>query len=157
AILNDLAGWIIFAFLLGMMGNGAEAGHHFGIATTIVLILGFTLLMLSVGRWLVDRAVPWFQAHFSWPGGIIGITLACALLCAAFTEWIGVHAIFGAFIFGVALGDSRHLREQTRATLDQFISFFFAPLFFATIGLRVNFATNLSPMLVLTVLAIATA
>ncbi len=155
AIFNDLVGWMIFAFLLGMMGHeGSENGLT--ITQTITATLLFAILMLTFGRWLVDRILPWIQAHFSWPGGIIGMALAAALACAAFTEWIGVHAIFGAFLFGIALGDSRHLRQQTRATLDQFISFFFAPLFFATIGLRVNFAANFDLLLVLAVTALGT-
>lgn len=154
AIFNDLVGWIIFALLLGMMG--AQGEGHFTVAHTIILTLVFAVGMLTIGRWLVDRSMPFLQAHLSWPGGLIGFALAAAILCAAFTEWIGVHAIFGAFLFGVALGDSRHLRQQTRATLDQFISFFFAPLFFATIGLRVNFATNFDLTLVIAVMVIAT-
>jgi Kef-type K+ transport system membrane component KefB/mannitol/fructose-specific phosphotransferase system IIA component (Ntr-type) len=155
AIFNDLVGWIIFAFLLGMMGH-QESGNGLSITQTIILTLLFAVLMLTFGRWLVDKILPWLQAHFSWPGGIIGMALAAALGCAAFTEWIGVHAIFGAFLFGIALGDSRHLRQQTRATLDQFISFFFAPLFFATIGLRVNFASNFDLPLVLAIITLGT-
>jgi Kef-type K+ transport system membrane component KefB/mannitol/fructose-specific phosphotransferase system IIA component (Ntr-type) len=154
AIFNDLVGWIIFAFLLGMMG---QEGGSFGVMHTILLTLGFAAVMLTLGRWVVDRSLPFLQAHLSWPGGIIGLALAAAMLCAAFTEWIGVHAIFGAFLFGVALGDSRHLRQQTRATLDQFISFFFAPLFFATIGLRVNFAANFDLGLIVVILVLSTA
>jgi Kef-type K+ transport system membrane component KefB len=154
AILNDLVGWLVFAFLIGLMGG--KGPHAFTITQTVLLTLAFAVCMLTLGRWLIDRILPWFQAHASWPGGIIGTALAMALLCAAFTEWIGVHAIFGAFMFGVALGDSRHLREQTRATLDQFISFFFAPLFFATIGLEVNFATNFDLPLILIITLIAT-
>ena len=154
AIFNDVLGWIIFAFLLGMMGHGAGG---FGIVSTVLLTVGFVVGMLTIGRWLLDWVLPSVQAHLSWPGGMIGMTLVAALFCAAFTEWIGIHAIFGAFIFGVALGDSRHLREQTRATLDDFISFFFAPLFFATIGLRVDFAANFDLTLAIIVTVIATA
>jgi mannitol/fructose-specific phosphotransferase system IIA component (Ntr-type) len=76
-------------------------------------------------------------------------------MAAAFTEWIGIHAIFGTFLVGVALGDSRHLRVRTRATIEQFVSFIFAPLFFASIGLKVNFLANFDLLLVLIVLAIA--
>ena len=65
--------------------------------------------------------------------------MVLSLAGAAFTEWAGVHAIFGAFMAGVALGDSHHLRQHTRTVLDDFISFFFAPLFFASIGLKVDF------------------
>ena len=47
------------------------------------------------------------------------------------------------------------MRQQTRTTLDQFISFIFAPLFFASIGLQVDFLAHFDWLLVLTVLAIA--
>lgn len=154
AIFNDLVGWIIFAFLLGMMGQGEGGGLT--ITQTIIVTLLFAVLMLTLGRWLLDKILPWIQAHFTWPGGIISAALATAIGCAAFTEWIGVHAIFGAFLFGVALGDSRHLRQQTRGTLDQFISFFFAPLFFATIGLRVNFISKFDLPLVVLVIVLGT-
>lgn len=152
AVFNDLVGWIIFAVILGMIGKG----HLFSISTTILLTLTFAGGMLTFGRWLINRSLPWIQAHSSWPGGILGFALSLALICAAFTEWIGIHAIFGAFIAGIALGDSRHLRERTRATIEQFVSFIFAPLFFAGIGLKVNFLREFDLVLVITVLIIAT-
>ncbi len=154
AVFNDLVGWIIFAIILGMIGTGAA--HTLSIGQTIWLTLGFAFGMLTVGRWLIHRALPWIQAHLSWPGGVLGFALSLALVSAAFTEWIGIHAIFGAFLAGVALGDSKHLRERTRATIEQFVSFIFAPLFFASIGLKVNFVTHFDPLLVVTVLVIAT-
>lgn len=154
AIFNDLAGWIIFSIILGMMGGD---GHGLPLWATISATLGFTAFMLTIGRWLINRSLPWIQAHLSWPGGVLGIMMALGLLAAAFTEWIGVHAIFGAFLLGVALGDSRYLRERTRTTIEQFISFIFAPLFFASIGLRVDFVANFDIMLVLVVLVVACA
>jgi len=154
AVFNDLVGWIIFAVILGMLGT--NPAHNLSIAQTIGLTLAFALFMLTVARWLIHRVLPWIHAHTSWPGGVLGFALSLALVAAAFTEWIGIHAIFGAFLAGVALGDSRHLRERTRATIEQFVSFIFAPLFFAGIGLKVNFVNEFDPLLVLTVLVIAT-
>jgi mannitol/fructose-specific phosphotransferase system IIA component (Ntr-type) len=77
------------------------------------------------------------------------------LLSAAFTDWIGIHAVFGSFMAGVALGDSPHLRERTRATIHQFVTSIFAPLFFASIGLRLNFIAHFDVVITLVVLAIA--
>ncbi len=153
AIFNDLIGWIIFAVILGMMGT--DDAPAFGIGWTIALTLGFAAVTLSVGRGLLDRILPWIQAHASWPGGVLGFALALALLSAAFTEWIGIHAIFGSFLIGVAIGDSRHLREHTRTTISQFVSFIFAPIFFAGIGLKVNFAADFDLRLTAIVLVIA--
>lgn len=153
AVFNDLVGWIIFAVILGMLGSGG--GHALSVAGTIWLTLGFALFMMTWGRALLHRALPWVHAHTSWPGGVLGFALALALVCAAFTEWIGVHAIFGSFLAGVALGDSSHLRQRTRATIAQFVSFIFAPLFFAGIGLKVNFVAHFDLVLVVLVLVIA--
>lgn len=152
AVLNDLAGWIAFAVVLGMLGSAATA---FSIGQTIGLTLVFVVLMLTVGRWTVNAALPWIQAHSSWPGGVLGFALSLCLIAAALTEWIGIHAIFGSFLAGVALGDSKHLNERTRSTIEQFVSFIFAPLFFASIGLKVNFIDNFDLQLILVVLVIA--
>lgn len=158
AIINDLAGWLIFAVVLSMMSTaaGAEGGAGMSVTTSIGLTLLFAGLTLTLGRWVLHRILPWFQAHLSWPAGVLGMAITMALLFGAFTEWIGIHAIFGSFLFGIALGDSRHLRERTRATLDQFISTVFAPLFFASIGLKVNFVESFAIGPVVVVLLIAT-
>jgi Kef-type K+ transport system membrane component KefB/mannitol/fructose-specific phosphotransferase system IIA component len=155
AIIDDLTGWMIFAIILGMIAAGAGDSSP-EVGTVILFTLLFAGLMLTVGRWAVHRALPWLQAHLSWPAGVLGFAITFALFFAALTEWIGIHAIFGSFLFGIALGDSRHLRERTRSTLDQFISTVFAPLFFASIGLKVNFIESFSIVPVVVVLVIAT-
>jgi mannitol/fructose-specific phosphotransferase system IIA component (Ntr-type) len=153
AILRDIVGWNIFAVILSLAG-GANSGP--GIGATIGLTVLFVGFMLSVGRWLIDRILPWVQAHATWPAGVLGLALVGGLACAAFTEWLGIHAIFGAFIFGVALGDSSHLRQHTRTMMEQFVGFIFAPIFFASIGLRVNFLTDFDPWMTLVVIVIGT-
>ena len=156
AVCDDLTGWLMFALILGM--SGAAADHHgLPIAWTVAATLGFTAFILTIGRWLIHRTLPWIQAHTSWPGGVLGFALTLGLLGAAFTQWIGVHAVFGAFLVGVAIGDSSHLREQTRTIIHQFVSFIFAPLFFASIGLKLNFAEYFDGRLTVIVIVIACA
>jgi Kef-type K+ transport system membrane component KefB len=152
AILNDLAGWIVFAIILGMIQSTDIAPNVWGIALSAV---GFAALMLTVGRWIVHRTLPWVQAHTAWPGGVIVFSISVALVSAAITDMIGIHAIFGAFLAGVALGDSAHLRERTRSTVAEFVSSFFAPLFFALIGLRIDFVSNFDWITVSIVLLIS--
>ena len=36
------------------------------------------------------------------PRGVLGFIMTLGLLGAAFTEYIGIHAIFGSFLVGVA-------------------------------------------------------
>jgi len=155
AIIMDLVGWLAFAVVLSLVDR-----HTVGqtsITQTVMLTLGFCAVMLTFGRWLIDRVLPWVQAYLSWPGGVLGFAFALALGCAAFTEAIGLHAIFGAFVAGVALGDSPHLRPRTRLVLEDFVRSFFAPLFFAGIGLKADLIGNFAPMVVGLVFAVACA
>jgi len=153
AVCDDLVGWMIFAMILSLMP--AAGNHHLSIAGTIWLTLGFAGFILTVGRSLIRKALPWIQSHTTRPGGVLTFALAIAIFGAAFTEWVGVHVIFGAFLVGVAIGDSPHFCEHTRTTLKNFVSFIFAPLFFASIGLRVNFWEHFDFVLVGSVLGIA--
>lgn len=153
AVFSDLVGWIIFAVLLGFLNRHTASAWE--IAGTVVSTLGFAAAMLTVGRWAVHRTIPYLQAYTSWPGGVLGFAMSLALIGAALTEWIGIHAIFGSFIVGVVVGDSHHLREHTRTILLHFISFIFAPLFFASIGLKIDLVAHFDLALVLVVLVIA--
>jgi len=158
AMVNDLVGWIGFALVLAMISlepAAASIGPGLGVGGTIGLTLGFVAVMLTLGRWAAHHAMPIVQANTPWPGGPLTFVLVCALFGAAFTEWIGIHAIFGAFLVGIALGDTRHLRQQTRRAIEQFVGNLFAPLFFAGVGLRVNFIEAFDPLLVLLVLVVA--
>lgn len=153
AMFDDLVGWILFSMILGMM----NAGEHTlgGVRRTIILVLAFAVLSLTLGRWLIDKLLPRIQAHTSWPGGVLGFIFTVTLFAAAFAEYAGIHAVFGAFIAGIAIGESTHLRARTREQIHEIVTNVFAPFFFASIGLRTNFVTNFNLGFTLTVLVVA--
>jgi Kef-type K+ transport system membrane component KefB len=152
AMIDDVIGWIIFSAILGMIGKG---GGGMSFTNTILLTISFTVIMLTLGRGLLNRILPWINKKMAWPGGVLSFSLALCFLGAAFTEYIGIHAIFGAFIMGVAFGDSVHFSERAKEIVHQFINNVFAPLFFVSIGLRVNFITNFDIGLTIIIVVIA--
>ncbi len=152
AIFNDVVGWLIFSFILSMVGQGGETAE---IGHTVAYIVVFAVFMLVIGRFILNRILPWIQSRLSWPGGVLSMSLGLCLLCAAFTESIHIHAILGAFIAGLTIGDSVHLREQAREIMHQFVTNFFAPLFFVSIGLKVDFVRNFDLGIVALVLGLA--
>jgi Kef-type K+ transport system membrane component KefB len=111
--------------------------------------------MLTLGRWLLNRVLPWINKKLAWPGGLLSLSLALCFLAAAFTEYIGLHAIFGAFIIGVALGDSEQLSERAKEIVHQFINNIFAPLFFVSSGLYINVVQSFDVVLVVVILLMA--
>lgn len=153
AVLNDLIGWLVFAVILALFGIGSSDASD--IAKTVFMTVFFSVAMLTFGRKLIDKGLTRVQAYLSWPAGTLGYVLVLTFMCAAAAELIGIHAIFGSFLAGVALGDSRHLSEHTRKTITQLVSFVFAPLFFASIGLKVNIVANFDLLLTLLIIAIA--
>ena len=107
-----------------------------GPAITIVLAVLFSLLVL---KGIGPRA----GAIFGRSGGQErrpATTLAWAV-CFAFgsalvTEAIGIHALFGAFIAGVALSPARELTAAVRGAVEPLAAVVLLPLFFAASGLR---------------------
>lgn len=152
AMISDLVGWIIFSIILSMLGHG---GTTMPLGSTILITLGFTIAMLTIGKKLINHALPWINHNFAWPGGLLSITIASCFIWAAFTEYIGIHAIFGAFIFGVAVGESIHFSERAKEIVHHFVNNIFSPLFFVSIGLKVNFIENFSLSLTLVIIALA--
>lgn len=155
AAFDDLTGWIIFSIILSLMGGGAE--HGLSPLYTVLFTILFVVFLLTALRWAFHRILPWLERKTVWPGGILGFIFAIAMLGAAATQWLGVHAVFGAFIVGIALGDSSHLTERTKDVISQFTMNIFAPLFFGFLGLQIDFAANFDVLLVLFVFALACA
>lgn len=151
AMVNDIIGWLIFSVILSFMGQTA----NLSLFSTIGITLLFTAFMLTLGKALLNRILPWINKNLAWPGGLLSLSMAFCFMAAAFTEWLGIHAIFGAFIFGVALGDSDHLSEKAKEIIHQFINNIFAPLFFVSIGLKIDFAANFDFLLILTILVLS--
>ena len=152
AMIIDILGWIIFTIILSMMG---EDSGSLSVGQIALITLLFTLSMLTIGRSLINRILPWINKAFAWPGGLLSVAMVLCFSAAAFTEYIGIHSIFGAFIIGVALGDSEHMSERAKEIVHQFINNIFGPLFFVSIGLYVNFITNFNITIVILLIVLA--
>jgi len=155
AMLDDLIGWIAFSILLGPMRGGAVDMAHLGRA--IVLGMAFVLGSLFLGRKLADRALARLEQRADVaPGRILSLLIVAAILAAAAMQAIGIHAALGGFVIGVMVGDSPRLRERTRQTIQQFVTNIFAPVFFASTALRVDFGANFVPSVCAAVFVVAT-
>jgi Kef-type K+ transport system membrane component KefB len=152
AVFNDVVGWIVFSFILSLVNKNSGGGS---VLQSLASITAFAFFMLVAGRFVLNRILPWIQTKLSWPGGVLSFSLSLCLVCAAFTEFIRIHAILGAFIAGLAIGDSVHFREQAREIMHQFVTNFFAPLFFVSIGLKVNFIEHFDLAVATVVLLLA--
>ncbi len=156
AMIDDLAGWLAFSVLLGPMQGGAV--NVLSVVRSIALTVGFVALALTLGRPLLGRLIVKLQAdHHSGPRRVLSLIILLALFGAAFTQGIGIHAVFGGFVVGVVVGDARHLKERTRVIVHDFVTNIFAPVFFASLGLRADFVKSFDLRLCVLVFLIASA
>jgi Kef-type K+ transport system membrane component KefB/mannitol/fructose-specific phosphotransferase system IIA component (Ntr-type) len=156
AMIDDLVGWLAFSVLLGPMQGGAMDLRS--VVKSVSMTIGFVVVALIVGRPLLGRLVVKLQAdHHAGPRRVLSLIVLLALFGASFTQWIGIHAVFGGFVVGVVVGDAPQLKERTRVIVHDFVTNIFAPVFFASLGLRADFVASFDLRLCVLVFLIASA
>jgi Kef-type K+ transport system membrane component KefB/nucleotide-binding universal stress UspA family protein len=155
AIVDDIAGWMILSMLLGMMTKGTLDLPS--VTLSILNIVLFVVLALLVGIRLVRRLMRWINDRVQLEEAHITAVLVLTLTCAAITEWLGIHAVFGAFIAGVILSQSPRVRANALEKLAGVVYGVFTPVFFSFVGLRVDLSRLQDPGLVGAVIGVACA
>jgi len=153
-VVNDLLGWLVFAFVLGFATQ--EQAHTNSIFRTFFEISLFGIVCLTVGSKTVGIITKKLRSlNLPNPTTILTFISCLAMLCGAITQWIGVHAIMGFFLAGVMAGNSSEINERSREIISQMVHSVFVPIFFASIGLKVDFVTNLDYLLVVVFTSVA--
>jgi Kef-type K+ transport system membrane component KefB/mannitol/fructose-specific phosphotransferase system IIA component (Ntr-type) len=145
---NDIIGWILFTIVLGLF---TQAAVQFGVVLFVFAgTVGFAAVALAVGPRITADMLTALRRR-GLPEPATSLTFACllGLLFGAFTQKLGIHALFGFFVAGVVMGGARNLSEQTRTILSEMVHAIFVPLFFVNIGLKIDFAASFEPLLVL--------
>jgi len=153
AMLDDLAGWGLFAVILSNFGGEGHSGRNWWASlVTVVLVFG---LILNLSNRKIQRAVGWLNL----PKDTLQLKLTFLVLMTAaiLSEVVGTHATLGAFLAGVALGRIPDARKLAHESFYQTTAGIFATMYFVSIGLKANFVANFDPMLVGFVLLVACA
>lgn len=132
AAIGDVLAWCLLAVVV-IVSGGASGAEQW------LIVLGpiYVALMLWVVRPLLRKL---FTAGAT---GALPTVLAGALISGAVTELIGLHFIFGAFLFGVIVPreGTDALRHRIIDRVEEFNSALLLPVFFIVSGLKVNLST----------------
>lgn len=138
---NDVIGWVLFAVILGLFLQTSLAIGS--ILLVFVGAIGFSMLALTAGR---SASIHLFDAmkarNLPEPASSLTITLLLGLFFGAVTQKLGIHALFGFFLAGIVAGEAKSLSEDTRRVVNQMVYALFVPLFFANVGLKIDFIAN---------------
>ncbi|MDP9389178.1 MAG: cation:proton antiporter [Actinomycetota bacterium] len=135
---NDVVGWLALGAIASMARSGAvELGR---VAFTVLGMAAFLLAAFKIGGPVVDRLLRRVRQKGGGVEGALGVTLLVSFVGAAVTQALGVEAVLGAFVAGLVLGRSKFQDSRVLGHLEAATASVFAPLFFATAGLRVDLA-----------------
>ena len=135
-VVDDTVGWLILSLIAGAATHGVV--HAGDLALTILWLGVFMVVAAFVLLPILRFAVRVAAERFKTGDSDLVLVIVVTFLCAAATERIGVHAVFGAFVAGVVLHQVPRLRKETVARLESFTFSVLAPIFFGIVGLHVN-------------------
>jgi len=132
AAVDDVTAWCILASVIAIV----KADGIGPAALTVLMASTFTAFMLFVIKPQLKRVIGEGVESRRGLNGIVVGALALAFSSAYFTEIIGIHALFGAFLAGAVMPATGGIRTLLRDKLATFCSAALLPLFFAFTGLR---------------------
>ncbi|MFD0684495.1 cation:proton antiporter domain-containing protein [Actinomadura fibrosa] len=135
AAVDDVLAWCMLAYVSALVTSDGDTGD---LVTIALRSLVYAAVMFLAVRPLLSALTWWFAGKEQWRPLLVTLS-AGALLSAWATTWIGIHAIFGAFLFGFVTPrePARVLAEHVREPLEQ-ISLVLLPVFFIVTGLGVD-------------------
>ncbi|HWO02979.1 MAG TPA: cation:proton antiporter [Blastocatellia bacterium] len=156
AVIDDILGLLVLA-IVSNMATGTV--NYIEVVITAALAIGFTAFVALVGAPVVTRLAP-RTARLRIEHGFFAFGLILCLGLAAAATYIGVAAIIGAFLAGMALAeaakDDHTMHKQTNGVTE-----FLVPFFLVNIGMQVKLDVFRDPSVILlsivvTLVAVAT-
>jgi Kef-type K+ transport system membrane component KefB len=146
--IGDAGAWGVLAIVLASFGAGPLVA-----VKAIGGGLLYGLLMPTLGRRLLAPLGPAAERAGKVTPALLAATLMLFLLSAWTTDAIGIHAVFGGFLLGVAMPRGFFARELQRQ-LEPFAVVFLLPMFFTFSGLNTRLDLLLSPQMFSIALAV---
>ncbi|KAJ1416862.1 Sodium/solute symporter superfamily [Sesbania bispinosa] len=139
AAFNDVVAWILLALAIALAGDGNNS-HKSPLVSVWVLLSGvaFVIFMMTA----VSPAMEWIggrcsAVHGTVDEGYICLTLTGVMVSGFVTDLIGIHSVFGAFVFGLTIPKGA-FAESMMERIEDFVLGILLPLYFASSGLKTD-------------------
>lgn len=136
AAVDDVAAWCLLALVVAF----STAGSPLDALTAAGFTVAFGAAMLLVVRPLLARWARGRADRMS-DGAVMVLLFSGLSVSALATDLIGVHTLFGAFLFGVATPRGHRCIEASAARLRAVVVPVLLPLFFVHTGLSTEIGT----------------
>ncbi len=156
AVIDDILGLIVLAIVSSI---AAGTVNYVELLTTAGLAIGFTAFVALIGAPVVTRVAPSVERMRSGQGiFLFGLVLCLGLSVAA--SYIGVAAIVGAFLAGMAVSEAAEDNPAMHKQMSG-VTEFLVPFFLVDIGMQLRLdvfrsSTVIALCLLVTLVAIVT-
>lgn len=137
AAVDDILAWSLLAVVTAV-AEGTDERH---LVVMLAESLAFVALMLFVVRPLLRKLTGYYRRAGRLTPTVLAVVLVGVLLSSYITSVIGIHSIFGAFMFGAMMPreDSAAFLQAILQNIEQLSVLLFLPLFFVITGFNVVF------------------
>lgn len=130
AAVDDVTAWCLLAVVVGVVQSAGGTAVLVA-ALTLAFIAGmFLFVRPAVTRWVDSLGER--EPSANQLAGVIVLVIAASLI----TEAIGIHAVFGAFLFGAVIPHDSRLAQAVSHRLASIVTVVLLPAFFALAGMR---------------------
>jgi len=132
---NDVVGWILLALCVALVNNGSGIAALYVLLAAVGWIIFLVYAVRPVFLYLLRRSGSLQNGPTQ---GMMAVTILLVLTSSWFTQIIGVHAIFGAFLIGLICPHDGGFAIKLTEKIEDLVSVLFLPLYFALSGLSTN-------------------
>lgn len=136
-IINDLSGWILLALVVTL----ANAGNGINTVYILLLTLAWFLLLLYPIRMALQYYLGKLNNELSTgqpSHTLMMVIISLVFVSSFYTDIIGVHPIFGAFMVGVIIPRDNGYVIRITEKLEDLVHIVMIPIYFTLAGLGVN-------------------
>jgi len=133
AAVEDVLAWTLLAVVAALCGGAAP--------WQIALVVPYAVFMVGTVRPGLRRLALHYRSTSRLAGAVVVVGLGVGLwLSSTATEVVGLHAFFGAFLFGVVMPREGmpSLRAEALPWIDRACSYLLLPVFFTLSGVGVD-------------------
>jgi Kef-type K+ transport system membrane component KefB len=135
ASIQDVVSWMLLGLVTALaVGEGYQSVLLMIVGASALVVVLFYLIRPLLGKIMDYRNLTQPDPAF------LGLLLFLLIVCAVFTDFLGLYSVFGGFMLGLAIPRRPALLEYLSIRLKDITVVLLLPVFFAFSGLNTNLA-----------------
>ena len=137
-MIDDTAAWILLSIVLGLIEIGVVTTEN--ILISVVKVLAFLSISFVAGKWIAIKLVNFAKDKIQSRYKFLTILILFSIGLGAIAQSLRLEAVLGAFVAGIVFSRIPSVPKEAIERIESFTFGIFAPIFFASAGLKVNLA-----------------